>query len=250
MCVRLRFPAILEIDTKAPADFQGAIRRTFPVTSENTEIRLEPSQGPGGPVRPDFTVQAIQPSVGKNWQFSSPDSKWSVNLTRSFVALSTQDYSTWEDFRDRLKDPFEALLATYEPSFFSRIGLRYIDVFKLSHLGLTDIAWNELVGSAFTGLLGTEMAAHIKEFQCVQEVNLSETGSVARIATRLLEPEDDDERRFEIDGDYYDGEQTGVEAVWDRLSFLHERASRLLSWATTDRLRKAMEPVSMENGAD
>jgi uncharacterized protein (TIGR04255 family) len=38
-----------------------------------------------------------------------------------------------------------AFIETYNPPFFTRVGLRYIDIFNRSILGLKDVGWDRLI---------------------------------------------------------------------------------------------------------
>jgi uncharacterized protein (TIGR04255 family) len=83
---QLRFPPILRIDTGIPAQFQERIRKEFPDFCEKEELIL-PQQ-----IRQEFPVELlgrIMPSQTKNYEFSSENAVWKVNLTRTFIALST-----------------------------------------------------------------------------------------------------------------------------------------------------------------
>ena len=80
---QLRFPEILTIQTELPAKFQEAIRSVFP------RYGLRKEKNPNGETN--------------NYQFSTDDGAWRVNLTSKFISLSTSRYRNWEEFAAMLE---------------------------------------------------------------------------------------------------------------------------------------------------
>ena len=96
---QLRFPEILSIGTTAPAAFQDAIRDEFPQF-----IRRQDLPAPKITGMPGHLSLENQPGV-INYQFSSADGTWRVNLTSRFISLTCNRYSSWEDFAKKLDKP-------------------------------------------------------------------------------------------------------------------------------------------------
>ena len=71
-----------------------------------------------------------------NYNFISEDGRWKLNLTQGFIALSTLSYTRWEDFATRLDRPLAQFIQLYQPAFFERIGLRYVNAVSRQRLGL------------------------------------------------------------------------------------------------------------------
>ena len=95
---QLRFPTILSISAKEPAEFQEAIRAEFPRYARNLE-KLPPKViGQPGAMKLEE-----QPTV-VNYQFLTAAGDWKVNLTNTFLALATPVYTTWEDFARKLDE--------------------------------------------------------------------------------------------------------------------------------------------------
>ena len=243
---QFRFPALLKIDTEPPAAFQDAIRKIFPDYQETHELKIEFPPGVSDQIPSEIIRQAVQSTTTKNHQFSAEGGDWRVNLTRTFIALTTTKYDKWEQFRELFQVPFNALLSTYSPPHLTRIGLRYINVIKRSILGLKDMPWSDLLARHIAGIFGSEeVASQIKSAESSTEIMLSDSESIVRIITKLVKATDEDEYCFMIDSDFFNSSKTPIEGALDRMEFLHTRASRLIRWAITDRLHNAMEPSAI-----
>ncbi|MFC1512101.1 TIGR04255 family protein [Candidatus Latescibacterota bacterium] len=244
---QLVFPPILKIEKEIPSEFQERIRSNFPIYEEKTEFKfnvpnefkkLIPQE-----VLPDFL-----PTTGNiNHEFASEDGKWKINLTRNFIALTCFDYKRWEAFKSNLSSPIEALVDIYSPPFFSRIGLRYIDVIKRSSLGLDGIKWSELLQSYILGFLSSpDIEDDIRNLNCTYEMILSDKMSIAKIITKLVETKDQAEICFMIDSDFFITNKTEIQSSFEKLDFFNENASRLIQWSFKDQLRDVMKPKDID----
>jgi uncharacterized protein (TIGR04255 family) len=237
---QVRFPPILGIDANPPADFQEIIRAEFPEFHEKKEPTIAfPSKG-----IVDFSQEVFRqalPMEVTNYEFSSEDGLYTVNLTRTFLALTAKEYKKREQFKEKLNGPLRALIKTYKPAYFSRIGLRYIDVIQRSLLNLDGVPWNELLKPHILGLLSsTEIKDEILSGESKYEVRL-DGNSIVRIATNLAKSEQDEEC-FVVDSDFFCTSKTKLEDLWERLNFFHDMASRLIQYLIMPRLHDAMKP--------
>jgi uncharacterized protein (TIGR04255 family) len=236
---QFRFPPILRIDSEVPSNFQEKLRDTFPLYREKNEIsqQLAPANSP------DAIQQFMAKlSIGKNHEFLSADEAWKINLTRTFVALSTTQYSRWEIFLDKMQSVIKPLLDIYAPPFFTRLGLRYVDVFNRSMLGLGDVAWSELIDPHFVGLLSTAFEENIQSCESVYEVKLLDEISLVRIATSFVIELATKEKCYKVDSDFYTPKRILPPDAFKKLDFLHDRSTRLIRLIIKDRLHDAMEP--------
>ena len=126
---QLRFPTILSINTTEPADFQEEIRADFPQYARRQEVAAPRVSGLGGP-NPKLEQQ---PPIS-NYNFLSADGRWKINLTKDFIALSTLSYPGWEEFARHLDKPLAAFIRLYQPAYFQRVGLRYMNISRPSRL--------------------------------------------------------------------------------------------------------------------
>ena len=243
---QLRFPTILKIDAEIPADFQEKIREDFPNFKETSALKVEGPPDVKGPIPLDVLKQVLQSSSGKNYKFSSENGQWKVNLTRTFIALTANEYERWEKFKEKLEKPLKALIDIYSPAYFSRIGLRYIDVIRRSRLKLEDVNWNELIQPYILGILSsTVVGEHVQNFKSQYEIRLSDKENIVRIITKLVEPADGGEVCYRIDSDFFKTGKTNINDAMDKLKYFNVRASRLIQWCITEKLHKALEPQTL-----
>lgn len=114
---QLRFPTILAINTKEPVELQERLRDAYPMYSDNVEQNKE--RLPNGD---------MNETQSHRYQFVSADGQYMVSMSSSFIALSTLNYTRWEEFRERIKSVMTMFQEVYKTNIFVRIGLRYKDV--------------------------------------------------------------------------------------------------------------------------
>ncbi len=241
---QLRFPPILKIETEIPAAFQEKIRRNFPNFLEKSELQVEVPIGAQGQLISDGPGKIIQ-SVSKNLEFASENEEWKINFTRSFIALTSLNYTRWEKFKEKLSIPFDAFLEIYSPENFSRLGLRYIDIIKRSDLGLDNVNWDELLQPYLLGMLATQdVGPGVEGYESKHEIKLGDGTSIVRIITKLVELEKG-EVGFVIDSDFFTTTKTEINEAISKLDYFNTRGSRLIQWCITERLHNAMEPETI-----
>ena len=164
---QLRFPPILKIDAEVPANFQEKIRNEFPLYRERTEVTQPFMQ----PMNPNIINQFLSKSSSiKTHEFLSTDEIWKAILTRTFISLSTSKYTQWEHFFEKLNLLINSMFEIYSPPFFTRVGLRYIDVFNRQALKLEGEEWKELLNPSFLGLLSESFGKNIRNCESVYEI--------------------------------------------------------------------------------
>lgn len=243
---QLRFPAILKIDTEVPSDFQEKIRGKYPNLSESSELIFERSPDIEEQLPSESVKQLLKSPGIKNYEFSSEDGKWKINLTRNFVSLSTQDYHRWEEFKEKLQLPLNALIDLYSQKHFTRVGLRYVDVIVRSKLGLENVSWTELINHHILGIMAVPgIEEKIRSVVSIYDIGLENGGDSVRIATRIVKTMDSDEECYMIDSDFFTNVKTEKQEALNKLDFFNKHASKLIRWCITERLHKAMEPQEL-----
>lgn len=242
---QLRFPTILSISAKEPADFQDAIRKDFPQYKRLQEVPAPKVSGVPGNLR----LQEAQPVT--NYQFVSADGKWKVNLTNQFVSLSTTAYTKWEDFAAQLDKVLAQFIPIYQPAYFERIGLRFINVFSRKALGLDDLQFRDLFQPGYLGLLAEDDVNERSVSGVRQEVNMSLTGGCVlkvQAGTCAMQKGNvkDNEVKFLLDNDVFMPGNLPVAQIAPALQTVHLQADRIFRGAITETLHDAMEPLPLD----
>lgn len=234
---QLRFPPILTINEKMPADFQEEIRDQFPQFTVRVEQVPNP---PGQPLaNPTRTIN--------NYQFISADGKWKLNLTQNFIALSTVEYTDWRTFAGKLDQPLGRFIQRYRPAYFERVGLRYMNAISRNDLGLEGVAWNDLIQPAWLGVLDEEDVAEQTVIRSATEVEMILPGKVRLKAHSgpgrvKRQGKDDGEVKFILDFDLSATGKIEARQAVGVLDTLHDNANKVFQGAITIKLHEAMEP--------
>lgn len=241
---QLRFPTILSIGAREPVDFQEAIRGIFPRFATKEE-RPAPkvTLGAGAP-----RVEEQKPII--NYNFISTDGRWKLNLTSSFISLSTVAYPGWEEFGQCLDQPLAHFIRLYQPAFFERIGLRYVNIISRKALELEDEPWRELISAPYLGPLSQEDVDERASRKCSVDVELGLDSSCrvkihagpGMVKKNVPNVPQDPEVKFILDMDLFMGGQLDPRMAAAGLETLHGHAAPLFQGAITDRLHGAMEP--------
>lgn len=224
---QLRFPEILSVETQLPAQFQDDIRNVFPLYS----LRKESAGG----------------KQSNNYQFTTQDGIWRVNLTSKFISLACRQYTCWEDFARMLDQPLAAFIRRYQPAFFERIGLRYLNFISRRKLELEGVPFRDLITPCYLGILGEEDVQEAATRRCTLDVDTALRGSCrARIhagpGNIALGGKPDPEVKFILDLDLYMTGNVPVNLSAGALQTLHNQSYSLFRGAITDQLHAAMEP--------
>ena len=240
---QLKFPPILRIDAELPVAFQEHVNKEFPNYTEKDILRLEWSLRAKEPILSQSDTRMRPADSMKNHEFSTEDGQWNINLTRTFLALTTDSYSVWEDFKRRLDIPLKAFISVYSPSHFSRIGLRYKNVIKRSALGLGGVGWSELLNPQILGILAdSDLSQNVQDLQSVCEISLPDIDSAVRLSSRLTRDRGTDEICYVIDSDFFNARKASLDRVRSKFDDFNQHASRLFQWCITERLHKSMGP--------
>lgn len=238
---QLRFPEILSIGAKLPVDFQEAIRDAFPQYAARKETPAPKLTGAPG----NLTLEKQDPTI--NYQFTSADGNWRVNLTSKFISLSCSRYTRWEEFAQKLDKPLAAFIQIYKPAYFERVGLRYLNFFSRQELDLVGTPFSELFSPCYLGILSEED---------VNEANASRSSVDAELTIRggckvklhagpglvKRNGQSDKEVKFIFDQDLFMPGKLPVNLSAGALQTLHTQADSIFRGAITPLLHASMEP--------
>ena len=238
---QLRFPEILKINAESPVAFQEAVRKQFPRYSVNTEAPapkiINTPQG----------LKLQTPAPIHNHTFVSDDGAWRINLTSGFISLSCSRYTGWENFAIKLDLPLAAFIQTYQPAFFQRIGLRYMNFISRSKLGLEGTAFSELITPSYLGILGDDNIPEKDALKSGVDAEFRLAGGYTAkihagpgIVTR--NGQTDKEVKFIFDQDLYCSTETPIPQAANVLESLHRYAYPIFRNAITNKLHNVMDP--------
>ena len=234
---QLQFPEILKIASELPSNFQDRIRAQYPYYEEENL--------PGGIskiVEQLSNIGSLKIPEGPNHKFTSEDKKKHVNLTQSFIALTDNDYESWENFSQEMNLVAKALDKEYKPNFYTRIGLRYIDIIEREKIGLGGIAWSKLLNSALIGLLGdTTLQTALTRINSEAEFDI-DTEVISKVRLRHGLIYRNNQALYLIDTDCYTEERSAFNAIPSILNSFNRTAGNLFRWTLSAKLRDALGP--------
>lgn len=238
---QLRFPEILSINSTPPAQFQDAIRSEYPKFLQKTDTPAPRIVGTPG----NMTLQNQPGTI--NYQFSSADGNWRINLTSRFISLSCSRYPQWEDFAKKLDKPLAAFIQIYKPAFFERIGLRYLNFISKNRLSLENIPFNQLIQPAYLGVLSDDEIIEKTTTRSGVDAEFAVRGGCrakihAGLGMAKRNGVADNEVIYIFDQDLYMTGNIAVNYSAGSLQTLHAQAYSIFRGAITDTLHDAMDP--------
>jgi uncharacterized protein (TIGR04255 family) len=124
---QVRFPAILRIPEEIPSAFQEHIRSQFPYFESELGLLVQlPKLG---------AKKELQIEAPRTHRFLTSDKQNAISLAVDFYALTSNNYTTWENFSQYLDLVHKAMQAVYAPVYATRIGLRHINRVTLDNTG-------------------------------------------------------------------------------------------------------------------
>ena len=241
---QLRFPEILTISANPPVAFQEAIRSEYPAFIRRQEVPAPRFSGTPG----NLMVQKQPPII--NYQFSSQDGVWQVNLTGTFLSLSCSKYTSWEEFAARLDKPLAAFIQIYKPAYFERVGLRYLNFISRFDLGLEGVPFDQLIVPCYLGPLAEEDVSESAASRCSVDAEIALRGGCKvklHAGPGLVKRgnKEDQEVKFIFDQDLYMPGQLPLNLVAGALQTLHAQADSIFRGAITEKLHDAIEPTDL-----
>ena len=239
---QLRFPEILSIEANAPVEFQEAIRQEFPQFQRRQEMPVPPMNG----MPPQLAGQ--KPALVTNYQFMSADGTWRVNLTSKFISLTCNRYTRWEDFAGKLDKPLAAFIQTYNPAYFERVGLRYVNFISRKMLNLEGTPFKELITPAYLGPLSDDEIFEGTTTRCCVDAEFGIHGG-CRVKLHAgpgmvkRGQSQDNETKFIFDMDLYMPGNVPVNYSAGALQTIHSQAWPIFRGAITEKLHEALDPM-------
>lgn len=230
---QVRFPKILKLTDGAPVAFQELIMGEFPNYNVQKNETLVEVNG-----------KAQQKVSENNHSFISQSGKTKINLTSTFIAISTLEYDRWEKLREKIKTVIDKFYTCYNIPGIQRIGLRYQNIITRSKLELENISWSELLDTKILGPLANHEELTTR-YETVFEIKNRENCFTSR-HFKLVKDQPDNELSFLLDCDYYYAGFFPKESVIRLSDELHVLSQHFIQDTHREILLTAMQPQELE----
>jgi uncharacterized protein (TIGR04255 family) len=218
----LRFPTLMELgERRPPASFVKALRKDYPLLELNNEFTLGIGSGNTG----SSNIHILRSTKGS----------WSISLKENALSIETTAYSGFENLRERVLHVLEAAEKVIDSDFFTRIGLRYINVLKSEDEDITN--W---INPALTSSITSELFTGISDFGGRMQLLAEDGGCLFQHGIQLNRPDDAPPKPdYLIDIDTYRSE-VSLSDTAAALDIMHRQAFDLFDWSITDKARNAL----------
>ena len=229
---QLRFPKILKLTEEPPAAFQERIMANYPIYNVHKNETVVEING-----------QQRQQVNDINHGFISQSGKSKVNLTSSFIAVSTLEYQRWESFKKEIEAVLVKFYESYNIPGIQRIGLRYKNCISRNKLGLNGKTWAELLDASVLGPLS--LRDDIEKYSTEFEFKNSDE-CFTNCHFELVKEFPSPELLLMLDCDYYYSGFYKPEELPERSENLHMLSQQFIEESHKDVLLTAMQPQELE----
>lgn len=211
----LRFPTLMELgDPRPPAALVAALRKEYP----HLELANEVTIGIGGGI----------PGSNNTHLFRSAKLTWTVSLKQSALSIETTAYTGFPNMKERILRVVEAASKIIDSDFFTRVGLRYINVID-SEEDPTD-GW---VNSDLVQPLLSQQFSGLHDYAGRMQLVADDGGCLLQHGIRLKQPLRDGkavppEYLLDIDSFRNDVSISDIESALDAM---HAQVFNVFDWA-------------------
>ena len=209
----LRFPALLEFETKPPVQLQKELRRDFP--------NYQRDQAPTTNREEQETRHLLRSKKGN----------WLVSFKSASIALETNNYTHFEEFFEQLGTVVKKSAPLLDTDFFTRVGLRYINEIRIEDGTLDGWIRDELISPT------RDVYGPLDRF--VQEVRGLTAFGKYTFRHGIASPEEDKRNIYTIDFDFYD-ENVELDKVLAAVSDFNRESFRFFFWAIGPKTRERL----------
>lgn len=243
---QFRYPPILKIDSDLPAEFQETVRARFPLFEQVGGPFGSPFLPMAG-LRPDLS-NLLAAQIGAGHRFKSEDQAAIIDLNSNFVGLTVTKYTFWENFKQLAALAYKTLVKCYKPAYFSRIGLRYVNIIDRERIGATDIPWSRLLSeNLYKDGLTIKYEQSIDELTKTVRLRNSDGIGGLLLNSGIIKAANSN-NNFLIDFDFYVDARTEIDHAEDVLEELHRLSGRAFRWAISDELHQRLGPTAVPHG--
>ncbi|WP_236181509.1 TIGR04255 family protein [Pseudomonas sputi] len=216
----LRFPTLMELgEQRPPAAFVKALRKDYPILELNNEFTL----GLGSTNAGSSNIHILKSTKGK----------WSISLKENSLSIETSTYSGFDNLRERVLQVVDAAEKVIDSDFFTRIGLRYINVLKSEDEEITN--W---INPSLTAPITSKVFTGINDFGGRMQLLSEDGGCLLQHGIQLSRTTTDGPIKpdYLIDIDTYRAE-VPLSDTAAAIDIMHRQAFDLFDWALTDSAR-------------
>ena len=233
-----RFPEIMKISQDAPVEFQDIVRKEG-----------YPESGSNIPILPSHIPKELEEmiSTDKEFHFFSPEREWQVSLAKNFIALACRgNYRNYADFKGRLENVLQTFYEIYEPSYFTRIGLRYRNIANKIFLPHITKEIEAFIPNHIFPELATPIVADIEILQRKSQFNDGTVKAtvvhvLSKVSGRFGQKRLTNEKSYIIDVDcFLESNTKGVKDVLTKCDIFKRLNWNIFQWSITDDLRDTM----------
>ena len=210
---------------KVSKDFPNKERRVF------QEVELTGSQ--------EGTEQKV--TINERVLFLTSDKKTFIQVAPNLIAVNClKPYPSWDGFKLRIRNAFEALISTVSVKGFQRIGLRYIN-----RITVPGERVNLDEHFEFRPFLGPKLPQNMLSFFLGCELPLLDERDVCKVQLTNAIAEEPNTRALILDLDYYLAQPQALQ-VDNALSWVndaHENLYDVFEGCISDRLRILFQEV-------
>ncbi|MFP3922770.1 TIGR04255 family protein [Pseudomonas sp. W5-36] len=217
----LRFPTLMELgEQRPPASFVKALRKDYPLLDMNNEFKL----GIGSAHAGSSNIHILKSLKGN----------WSISLKESALTIETTNYTGFDNLRARILQAVEATKDFIDSAFFTRVGLRYINLLHSDHDDVTD--W---INPALIAPIASEKFTGINDFGGRFQLLAPDGGCLFQHGVQLnqVKPDDSPVVEYMIDIDTFRA-AVPLSDTAAAIDIMHHQAFDLFDWAITERARE------------
>ncbi|MEX5629029.1 TIGR04255 family protein [Pseudomonas marginalis] len=217
----LRFPTLIELgEQRPPSSFVKALRKDYPILEMNNEFTL----GLGSTNAGSSNIHI----------FRSAKSNWNISLKENAITIETTTYSGFGNLRERVLQVIDAAGKIIDSDFFTRIGLRYINILKNPDEEITD--W---VNPLLTSPITSKQFIGINDFGGRMQLLAEDGGCLFNHGIQINHGNQEQPVRpsYLIDIDTYRSEVL-VSDTLDAIDVMHRQAFDIFDWSITEKARE------------
>lgn len=221
----LRFPALLEFETKPPVGLHKVLRKEFPHYEQQQEVSLNDPR--------DKELKHL---------YKSKKGDWIVSFKTSAIAIQTDHYTHFEEFLEQINSVVRKSRPFLDTDFFTRVGLRYINELRIEDGKVDGWIRDDLIAPLTAGIYGT-----VDRF--IQEVRgVTKTG---KYTFRHGIPGLTADKRdiYTIDFDFYN-ENVEAETVLSLVSDFNKESFRFFLWVIGAKGRERLGKLIPKKGQE